>query len=153
MMSVKDWVLLLIPILCNGVVVFLLQKSFEKRQLSTTEKYKYVSVLQHKVDDALVLFTKVLQTTGNDSIQISFLNQFISGYCDVFYYYQQNQTIFKALKQYMDEIMRIHERIKNQQEQHDDNERVDGDMNYENYFRRIFELLQTIQVQCIQHKI
>lgn len=42
-MSTKDWILLLVPILFNGVVVFLLQKIFERKQLSLTEKYKYVS--------------------------------------------------------------------------------------------------------------
>lgn len=45
-MNTKDWILLIVPILCNGVVVFLLQKVFEKKQLTLGEKYKYVSVMQ-----------------------------------------------------------------------------------------------------------
>lgn len=37
-MNTKDWILLLIPILCNGVVVFVLQRIFEKRRLVLDRK-------------------------------------------------------------------------------------------------------------------
>lgn len=151
-MSTKDWILLLFPILCNGVVVFLLQKSFERRQLAITEKYKYVSILQHKTDNALALFVKVLQATGNDSIQIDHLNQFIHSYCDILFFYQQNQILFKPLKQYMDEIMKIHNKLQNHHEKCS-HEILNGNIDYESSFHRIYELLQTIQFHCVQHKI
>lgn len=153
-MSVKDWILLLVPILCNGVVVFILQKIFEKKQLSLTEKYKYISILQQKVDNALALFVKVLQTTGNDAEQIRWLNQFISGYCDVYYYYQQNQTLLKSLGKYMEELIKNHEQIKSSQLRVNDTEHdLEIRIQMESLFRKIYELLQSIQNDCIAHKI
>ncbi len=32
-MGTKDWILLLVPIFCNGVIIFILQKIFEKKRL------------------------------------------------------------------------------------------------------------------------
>lgn len=97
-MNTKDWILLLVPILCNGVAVYVLQKMFERKQLISAEKYRYVTVLQQKTDNALALFVQVLQASGNDSEQIIYLNLFTKSYCDVFNFYQQNQTVFKPLK-------------------------------------------------------
>lgn len=153
-MSTKDWILLLVPILCNGLIVFLLQKTFERRQLVLTEKYKYVSVMQQKVDNALALFIKVTQTTGDDSVQISWLNQFISNYCEVYYYYQQNQTLFKTLKNHMDELSKTHEQIQSEQLRMENNRHsLEARHHMESLFRRIYELLQSIQSDCIQRKI
>lgn len=41
-MNVKEWILLMVPIICNGLVEFVLQKIFEKRQWILSEKYKYL---------------------------------------------------------------------------------------------------------------
>ena len=153
-MSTKDWILLLVPILCNGVVVFLLQKTFERRQLALTEKYKYVLVMQQKVDNALALFIKTIQTSGNDSVQTSWLNQFISSYCEVYYYYQQNQTLFKSLKNHMDELIKTHEQIQSDQLRIKNNRHdLKACTHMESLFCKIYELLQSIQSDCIQRKI
>lgn len=44
-MELKDWILLLVPIFCNGIIIFILQKVFEKRQITRTIKFKYASLL------------------------------------------------------------------------------------------------------------
>ena len=152
-MTTKDWILLLVPIFCNGIVVFALQKAFEKRQLVLAEKYKYVSIMQQKVDDALASFARVLQTAGDDMAQISWLNQFISSYSDVFYYYQQNEALFKSLKSYMDELIKTHEYIKDNQHRIDDEKSSEAGIHLETPFRKIYKILQSIQSDCINHKI
>ncbi len=153
-MSSKDWILLLVPILCNGVVVFLLQRAFEKKQLALTEKYKYVSIMQQKVDDSLALFTKVLQTSGEDLIQINWLNKFIASYCDVFYYYQQNKQLFKSLDNRMNKLIKTHEHIISIQSKGDNVENIPStEIIMESLFRETYELLQAIQNDCMQRKI
>lgn len=146
-MEAKDWILLFVPILCNGIIVFAFQKAFEKRQMTLIEKYKYVSTLQQKVDDALAMFTKVLQSTGNDLEQIACVNNFIACYCDVFYYFQQNKTLLKSFEHDISKIVMIHEQLQS----------IPQDENYasniEPLFRQIFELLQSIQNDCISRKI
>lgn len=153
-MSTKDWILLLVPILCNGIVVFLLQKAFEKRQLALTEKYKYVSIMQQKVDNSLSLFMKVLQTSDDDLVQINWLNQFIASYCDVFYYYQQNKLIFKSLDNHMNKLIKKHEQIKSIQSKGDNDKNIPNTgILMESLFREIYELLQEIQNDCLQRKV
>lgn len=151
-MNTKDWILLIVPILCNGVIIFILQKIFERKQLSISEKYRYVSVMLRKVDDALALFIKVVQTTGHD--QISWLYKFINSYCNVFYYYQQNQELLKSLKSYMDELANEDEKIKNNKDKLE-NTKIDFETKVcmESSFRKIYELLQSIQNDCINYKV
>lgn len=153
-MNTKDWILLLVPILCNGIVVFLLQKAFEKRQLALTEKYKYVSIMQQKVDNSLSLFMKVLQTSDDDLVQINWLNQFIDSYGDVFYYYQQNKLIFKSLDNHMNKLIKKHEQIKSIQSKDDNDKNIPNTgILMESLFREIYELLQEIQNDCLQRKV
>ncbi len=151
-MNTKDWILLIVPILCNGVIIFILQKIFERKQLSISEKYRYVSVMLRKVDDALALFIKVVQTTGHD--QISWLYKFINSYSNVFYYYQQNQELLKSLKSYMDELANEDEKIKNNKDKLE-NTKIDFETKVcmESSFRKIYELLQSIQNDCINYKV
>lgn len=150
-MSNKDWILLFVPILCNGIIVLVLQKIFEKRRLVLDGKYKYVSVLQHKVDNALELFVNVIQTVDDDAKQIDWLNQFTISYCDIYKYYQQNQILLKSLGIYMDEIMKIHTNVTRITDYADYN--METRLNMGKSFRRIYELLQDIQNDCINYKI
>jgi hypothetical protein len=152
-MSTKDWLLLIVPIVCNGVVLFVLQRLFEKRQLAIIEKYKYVSIMQQKVDNALSLFTKVLQNTGNDSEQIYSINQFVNSYCDVFYYYQQNMNLLKPLEKYMNELVKAHEQLEQIMKNNDGISNPEISFEIEESLRKIFGLLQSIQSDCILRKV
>ena len=60
-METKDWILLLVPIFCNGVIIFILQKIFEKRQITRTIKLEYASFLRQKIDLCLELHAKATQ--------------------------------------------------------------------------------------------
>lgn len=149
-MNTKDWILLIVPILFNGVIIFILQKIFERKQLAISEKYRYVSVMLRKVDDALALFMKMIQTTDDELV--SWLKKFINSYSNVFYYYQQNKELFKSLESYMDELANEHEKIikiKVETEKFDFETKASMD----SIFRKIYELLQSIQNDCINHKV
>lgn len=150
-MTIKDWIFLIIPILFNGIIIFLLQKRFEKKQFLLAEKSKYISTMQQKVDIALESFIKVVQMTGNDSLQISLLNKFIESYTNIFYYYQQNITLFKYLEKQMDELVETHERIIKTQD--DLNNKNNLETQLEPLFVKIYDLLQSIQNECINNKV
>lgn len=106
------------------------------------------------MDKAFFLFIKAIQTADDDSVQIGWINQFVSGYCQIFYYYQQNQTVFKSLKNYMDELMRIHEQLRSAQCRMENNRHcLELNSYMGKLFCEIYELLQSIQNDCIHQKI
>lgn len=122
---------------------------FKKRLSSAAEQDNCISVLQQKIDNALAVFPKVLQTTGDDSEQIRWLNQFISGYCDVYFYYQQNQTLLKSLRKHMEELKETHEQIQSIQSGANDSEHgPEVRIQMGSLFRKIYELLQSVQNDC-----
>lgn len=153
-MTQKDWVLLIVPILCNGVVVFILQKVFEKRQLAIAAKQKYILVLQEKIDVALELFMNIVKTSGDDLLQNNYVNQFANSFLDIYYYYQQNQTLFGAISKEMDKAINTYEKMQK------DHQRLNKDENYlfvmaqiEDKFRTLHKLLQKVQNKCIKYKV
>lgn len=151
-MDTKDWILLLVPILCNGIVVVVLQKIFEKRRLVLNNKYAYVSVLQGKIDNALVLFAEAAQADGET--QISWLEQFVDSYCDANCYYQQHQVLLKSLKKYMDELIKIHKQMQSiQDDASNAKSSLEARKQMDSSFHRIFDLLQSIQYACINYKV
>ena len=153
-METKDWILLISPIICNGLLIFILQVIFEKKQKIREKKYEYVAIMQKKIDYSLVLFMNTIQATGDDLKQNEYLTQYINSYCDIFYYYQQNQKIFAALKKQMDELIDIHHQIKsNEHRLKNPNERLDTLKIIEINLRKIFKILQSIQTYCVEYKI
>ena len=153
-MTQKDWILLMVPILCNGVVVFILQKVFEKRQLAISAKQKYVSVLQGKIDVALTLFMNVVQTSGKDLVQINYLNQFSKSFTDVHYYYQQNMTLFKAIRKDMDKAFEVYKEVQRiQLKMTEEESNLAYRVQLENLFRTLYTILQKVQNKCINYKI
>ena len=148
MISIKDWISLVASVMCSGLAVFFLQKAFERRQLAKIEKYKYVLIMQEKVDIALERFIKVVQSKESVE-QINYINEFIISYCNVYYYYQQNQRVFKSLNEVMERIINIHEHLRG----YIDSAKEISHIEIEKSLRDIYELLQFIQEKCILHKI
>lgn len=108
-MELKDWILLIVPILFNGIIVFALQKVFEKRQIVRNTKFEYISILRQKIDTALEFHARATRL-ANESKNIinemmnDILQQYISSVLDVYYYYIQNKAIFKSLELSMEKI-------------------------------------------------
>ena len=153
-MTAKDWIMLLVPVLCNGVVVFILQKFFELKKSIILEKREYISIMLKKVDKALFLYTKATQTIGDDKVQINYLNKFTNSFGDVFYYYQQNQKLFKALKKYMVEMASEYKKIQEELSTLENDEiSLKTRTSVGSGYYRIYELLQSIQNDCIHYKV
>ena len=99
-MGTKDWILLLVPIFCNGVIIFILQKIFEKKQITRTIKFEYASLLRQKIDLSLELHAKATRLANegnneNDNIINETIRQYVNSVLDVYYYYVQNKIVFK----------------------------------------------------------
>lgn len=153
-MTQKDWILLVVPILCNGVVVLIMQKIFERRQLAIAAKQKYVSVLQEKIDVALSLFIKVIQTAGKDMEQINYLNQFSQSFADVHYYYQQNTTIFGSINKEMTKALKVYEGMQSIcQDMKNSKDDYALMTQLEDKLRALYNLLQKIQTKCINYRV
>ncbi|SJZ52629.1 hypothetical protein [Anaerorhabdus furcosa] len=153
-MNTKDWILLFTPILCNGIVVLVLQKMFERKQQIARERRIYVSELQRKIDCALSSFMKVLQTSGNDISQVNAVNNFVEDYCAVFYYYQQNQKLFEKFSVKMQKLINEHEKMQVILDTlHKTGHSDQLTHNMEDSLRKIYEILQSIQHDCINHKV
>ncbi len=107
-MQYKDWILLLVPILCNGIVIFILQKIFEKRQIVRTIKSEYMSNLRKKIDVSLELHANATRLANNTDSNQTEINDTISKYVesclDVYYYYIQNKPLLKKLDNKMEEL-------------------------------------------------
>lgn len=111
-MSLKDWVLLLVPILCNGVTIFVLQRMFEKKQIIMTIKMEYASVLRKKIDIALEDHAIATQLTNegnheNDTKIIASIRKYINDSKDVYYYYIQNKDTFQHFERNMSELTNL----------------------------------------------
>lgn len=153
-MTQKDWILLVVPILCNGVVVFALQKIFEKKQLAIAAKQKYVSVLQEKIDVALSLFIKVIQSSGKDMEQINYLNQFVQSFADIHYYYQQNTEILSSIAKDMNKALEVYNKMQNVcQNMNGDTNNFAASTQLEDNLRALYRILQKMQTKCINYKI
>ena len=102
-MEVKDWVTLLIPVFCNGVVVFFLQKLFEKKQSDNLIKYEYYSELRRRIDNGLEFHAKATRLANernpnNDSDINLTIRNFFDSCLDVYYYYVQNIVVLSSMK-------------------------------------------------------
>lgn len=108
-METKDWVLLLVPIFCNGLIIFILQKIFERRQITRNIKFEYASFLRQKIDLSLEIHAKATRLLNegnneNEKVILEILQQYIDSISDVYYYYVQNKIIFKSFDNHMERM-------------------------------------------------
>lgn len=123
-MELKDWILLLVPIFCNGVVVFALQKIYERKQAKRLIQNEYYSGLRARIDLALELHAKATRLTnegniGNDELIYSVIQKFIDSCLDVYYYYVQNKIIFISVERDVEKIAVLIMQLSEAQRQHD----------------------------------
>lgn len=108
-MEVKDWILLLVPILGNGIIIFILQKIFEKRQMTKTIKLEYASLLRQKIDLSLELHAKATRLANeendeNGTIINETIEEYVNSILDIYYYYVPNKFVFEAFDKRMEKI-------------------------------------------------
>lgn len=151
-MDTRDWILLVVPILCNGVIVFILQKIFEKRQIVRTLKLDYTSVLVKKIDNSLAQHARATRLNNEGNANNVLVNEAIRCYVDssldTYYYFVANKNIFSSLTTKFDKlaglIMELTQ-IANSGE--DDIE------SFNQRFNRIRDVLIEIKDKCIKLKI
>lgn len=108
-MTLKDWILLIVPICFNGIVVFVLQRIFEKRQFERTVKYEYILILRNKIDASLELHAKTTRlsnqgTPDNDAMINMTIREYVDSCLDVYYFYIQNKIIFESFEPSMENL-------------------------------------------------
>lgn len=67
-MEVKDWLLLFVPVLCNGLLIFVLQKKFEKKQIAKNIKNEYLSVLRINIDKSLETYAMATRLSNEKNL-------------------------------------------------------------------------------------
>ena len=151
-MTQKDWLLLIIPILCNGVVVFLLQQLFEKRQLVIAGKQEYVSLFQKKVDATIESILDVSLLATNE--QPISLEKFCASYVDLFQYYQLNTELFKRIKKEMNQTLEIYQKIKEAQDIYNEKQNLTETLAIMSTLtHRMFNILQRVKGKCVTYRV
>ena len=150
-METKDWILLLVPIVFDGALIFILQKLFEKRQKKQRIQNYYLDTLRKNIDVALSLHAKATRL-ANDSYSddqeiLNTLNLYINSCLDVYYYYVQNKNTFIFLEKDINElsstIMSLANYVNNSEESKD-NMKICMKIN------TIRDILMTIKDDCIK---
>ena len=106
-METKDWIILIVPIIANGIIIFILEKIFERKRIIKNTKYEYVSVMRRKIDTALSLHAKAAKLAIVNANEFNIDNavlQYLDSCLDVYYYYGQNKIIFKTLDNHMNNL-------------------------------------------------
>lgn len=107
-MTIKDWILLLVPVCCNGIVVFMVQKVYEKRQKVRDIKYQYILSLRNIIDNTLKLHAEATRKANEKNVDNALLIRSVQAYIDcvldVYYYYIQNKSILESLDNNMEKI-------------------------------------------------
>lgn len=152
-MELKDWILLLVPILFNGIIVFVLQKIFEKKQIVRTIKFEYTSILRQKIDKALELHARATRLTNegnpdNDKMINDVIKQYVDSVLDIYYYYIQNKAIFHSLEKSMKKIASLIMELTKISQQANINV-----IEFSSIFNNIRDELMLLKNNCIKLKI
>ncbi|MCL2402425.1 MAG: hypothetical protein FWC90_07265 [Oscillospiraceae bacterium] len=108
-MELKDWLIVIIPVILNGSLVFLLHKRFEKRQFGRDIKREHTRILLKNINNSidLVAKMKILAFNGDfytengtklsENAQLHYvsLNESNIG---VFNYLSSNDNVFNFLQ-------------------------------------------------------
>lgn len=148
-METKDWILLLLPIFCNGIIIFILQKIFERRQFIKNIKYEYASILRQKIDLSLELHAKATRLNNEVNVNQSdnqiIIPQYVNSVLDVYYYYIQNKVIFKKFNNNMENIGTLVLKLIECNKQKGINS-----MEFSVLFNRIRDELMVLKKECIE---
>ncbi len=148
-METKDWILLLLPIFCNGIIIFILQKIFERRQFIKNIKYEYASILRQKIDLSLELHAKATRLNNEVNVNQSdnqiIIPQYVNSVLDVYYYYIQNKVIFKKFNNNMENIGTLVLKLIECNKQKGINS-----MEFSVLFNRIRDELMVLKKECVE---
>ena len=97
-MSLKDWILLLVPIVFNGILVLFIQICFEQKKMRKEIKmpyYRQFSDLLKKLNNTFVSENFEVQINGKDVVKaIPVFQQYIF---EILKYYDSNRLYLKKI--------------------------------------------------------
>lgn len=149
-MNIKDWILLLVPIFCNGLIIFILQRVFEKRQLTKSIKYEYASKLRNNIDTTLELHAKTTRLLNegneknNETINCT-VQQYVNSALDVYYFYIPNKVVFKSFDTNMEHLSNLILRLTKIS-----NQEVVNLEEFSEVFNKIRDELMILKSKCIK---
>lgn len=96
-MVLKDWILLLIPILFNGLIVYCVQRHFDKLKIVREAKLQYYNEMRRLVDLVLADYVELstLSRTGTDCNER--ILQYVEMVQSASDYYDKNKGILTCL--------------------------------------------------------
>ena len=111
-METKDWIVLLIPILCNGLIFYFIQWLFDNKREKTRQirdnKTPYYDLFRAKIDDSLALYSQICDIISKQNIQhdelVKATSRFIDSTKVVFNYYRTNHTVFQSFENDADRL-------------------------------------------------
>lgn len=109
-MDRKDWILLFVPILCNGIILFILEKKSEKRRLIQERKYKYFCELEQKLINCLAAWSTLksgLVNSCSDEEFESYYKDIIEKHREIIVYCEQRELLLKPLSNLISELRNI----------------------------------------------
>lgn len=109
-MDKKDWILLLVPIFCNGIIIFTLEQLFEKRRLIKETKYNYIHELEQKLINTLGAWGAFKRTFSNScSIEeLKYcLEDVVDHHIDIILYCEQRELLFGHLQNHISRLRKI----------------------------------------------
>ena len=147
-MEIKDWLILLIPILFNGSVIFILQKRFEKRHFRNEIKREHIRNLLDKVNKSLELFLDLssdLNILQSNKKHVEKFNKKYTQVCEsnaeVYRYLDSNESTFKFLTNSMEVFKESAKEMAN------------GNKVASTLFEKIEATLKEIKVKCENQNI
>ena len=122
-MTLKDWILLLVPILSNGIIVFALQKIFEKKRLVRDNKRVYITNFKEYVEKALELHMQIAIVFGAESIDYKLveqtMTQFIENVQKIAHFQYVNQSLLKPIEEKTQQLVDMTNNMTNYIKQND----------------------------------
>lgn len=140
----------MVPIFCNGLIIFILQRVFEKRQLTKSIKYEYASRLRNNIDMTLELHAKTtrLLNEGNEKNNKTInytVQQYVNSALDVYYFYIQNKVVFKSFDTNMEHLSNLILRLTKIS-----NQEVVNLEEFSEVFNKIRDELMILKRKCIK---
>ena len=147
----RDWILLFIPIFFNGVLIFALQKRFEKRQFGNSIKRNHILGLLAKVDKSILLMSGIKLYLHNSSQDSQFNANFAAKITnlheqnvDTYFWIEQNENTFRFLEKetaYLKELINWFAANRGNR------------INTSSKLEELYETLQKIKTRCENVKI
>lgn len=145
-----NWFQFTVQIAVDGLVLFFLQKHYEKRQQVRKSKQPYITALENLINDAMSAFTRALQNSDNERKLTECLHQFDEKISILYYHYSQNKHLFKSISEKMARLNALNSTSLEMEKYNDRKRHSDK---YLDCYNEMNEILQEIHAKCVNLKL